>query len=775
MPTLSRSKLIALFAVCGSCAVAQVNSGELWLRVEDPSGAGIHASVELKSEANGYDNSFATDAGGVARIKPLPYGVYMVQIRGDGFSPVSAPVDIHSAVPLNYEIRLKVAPVTTQIKVDEAAILLDPDNPASTMQIGKQQIEKRLSSLPGRSVQDLVNSQPGWLYEGNAVLHPRGSEYQTQLVIDGIPLTDNRSPSFGPEIEADSADSMTIYTAGIPAEYGRKMGGVVEINTKRLTDPGLHGNATLFGGSYDTASGFADLQYMRGKNTVGGSASGAMTSHYLNPVVPENYTNDGTTGDFAGRYELTPTENDRLSLQVRHELARYEIPNEIVQQEAGQLQNGDNFETMGTASYQHVFSPNMVGNLAGMVRDNSSDLSSNDRSTPIIVSLHNSFREGYFKGTISVSHGRHEWKAGVESDNIFLHENYYDSVTDAGQFDPSTPSTFSFIGNRPDLEQSAFIEDMMRLGQWTVSAGLRWDHYQLLLNQNHFSPRLAISRYFASAGLVAHVSYDNVFQTPSFENILLSSSPTVAALNSSFLRLPVQPSTGNYYEGGISKAALNRLRLDVNVFRRDERDYADDNQILNTGVSFPIAFDKAVLYGAEGKLNLVRAGKLSGFISYSYLVGNTWYPVTGGLFLGSDVTQAQTELTGHFPASQDQRNTARARFQYQFTHRLWAAGGADYGSGLPFQFQGTEQEALQQYSQAVVDRVNFARGRVKPNLSVNASLGIDLHTSEKATIRLQADGENLNNRLNLLDFNGLFSRNAIGPSRSYSLRLSTDF
>ena len=48
-----------------------------------------------------------------------------------------------------------------------------------------------------------MNSQPGWLYEGNAVLHPRGSEYQTQFVVDGIPLTDNRSPSFGPEIEAD--------------------------------------------------------------------------------------------------------------------------------------------------------------------------------------------------------------------------------------------------------------------------------------------------------------------------------------------------------------------------------------------------------------------------------------------------------------------------------------------------------------------------------------------------------------------------------------------
>jgi hypothetical protein len=43
------------------------------------------------------------------------------------------------------------------------------------------------------------------------------------------------------------------------------------------------------------------------------------------------------------------------------------------------------------------------------------------------------------------------------------------------------------------------------------------------------------------------------------------------------------------------------------------------------------------------------------------------------------------------------------------------------------------------------------------------------------TIHLQADGENLNNRLNVIDFAGLFSGNAIGPARSYSLRLSTNF
>jgi len=735
----------------------------------------VKAAVRLTSSGSGYSNTFATDASGTASVQRLAYGIYLVSIDQPGFVSVSQPVEIHSAIPVDFTVRLQVAPVTTQVTVNNAATLIDPDRTGSVMQIGSKQIEQRLASLPGRSVQDLVNSQPGWLYEGNAVLHPRGSEYQTQFVIDGIPLTDNRSPGLGPEIEADSADSLNIYTAGIPAEYGRKMGGVIEMNTKRETDQGLHGETVFSGGSYGTVSGYAQAQYLWGKNTFGGSAGGGRSDHYLNPVVPENYTNSGTNGDFSTRYERNFTENDRLILSVRHELARYEVPNELIQQKAGQLQNADNFETIGTAQYQHVFSADMVGNLAGMVRDNATDFYSNPESTPIIVSQHNYFREGYFKGSISVHHRNQEWKAGIESDNNFLNEDYSHIITNPDDFDPSTPQTFSFKGNRPDLEQAAFVEDLIRLGNWTVSAGLRWDHYQLLVNQSHFSPRLAVSRYFQSANLVAHLSYDNVFQTPSSENILLSSSPDVSSLNSDFLRLPVAPSKGNYYEAGITKGFSDKLKLDVNVFRRDEKQFADDDQLFSTGVSFPIAFNKAVIYGAEGKLDLVRWNRLSGFVSYSYMVGNVWYPVTGGLFLGDEAEEAQDQQRGHFPNSQDQRNTVRTRFQYQLARRIWAAAGADYGSGLPFEFQGTEEDALAQYGPRVVDRLNFDRGRIKPMLDINVSLGADLYTTDRMTVHLQADAENLNNRLNVIDFAGLFSGNAIGPERSWFLRLSTNF
>ncbi|HET9283406.1 MAG TPA: TonB-dependent receptor [Candidatus Angelobacter sp.] len=142
---------------------------------------------------------------------------------------------------------------------------------------------------------------------------------------------------------------------------------------------------------------------------------------------------------------------------------------------------------------------------------------------------------------------------------------------------------------------------------------MRWDHYQLLVNRQAFEPRLAVSRYFPSANIIVHVSYDRVFQTPSFENILLSGSTAIESLNpQDFLRLAVEPSQGSYYEAGFSKSFLGKLRLDGNAFRHDVNNFADDDQIQNTTISFPISFRKAVIYGAEGKVDLPNWHKFSG-------------------------------------------------------------------------------------------------------------------------------------------------------------------
>jgi TonB-dependent Receptor Plug Domain len=790
-------RVLGLFLIVVSAMFAQSNSGELRLKVSDPSGLGVKTTVQITSEANHYRNALATDGQGTLDVERLPYGVYQLEIREPGFVSISESIEIRSSIPRDEAIQLKVSQVEQSVVVTSSDTLIDPDQAGSVNQIGTQLIQDRLGGLPGRSIQDLVNSQPGWLYEGNAVLHPRGSEYQTQFVVDGIPLTDNRSPSFGPEIEADDIQSMSIYTAGIPAEYGRKMGGVVEVNTLQDAQDGFHGQVVLSGGSFDSADSFAEGQYVWGKNTLGASASGSMTDHYLNPVVGQNFTNSGTTGDFSVHYARDITSKDRLTVIVRHELARYELPNELVQEAphidpldpslppGSQLQTAGNFETMGIVSYQHTFSSNVVADVRGMVRDNSNDFNSNEYSTPAQVFQHNRFREGYFNGNVTIHHGRHEFKFGVESDNTFLHENLNYVITDPSQFDPDTCASnpeggdtgpgciFAFLAHRPDLEQSAYAQDLIHLDNWTISAGLRWDHYQLLLNRQAVDPRFSISRYVPFADLVLHFSYDRVFQTPSFENILLSSSTAVESLDpENFLRLPVEPSEGNYYEAGLTKVFFKKIKLDANYFRRLVNNYADDDQIDNTTISFPIAFRKAIIYGAEAKVDVPEWHRFSGFASYSYTLGNAWFPVTGGLFLGDN---AVNPTSGHFPDSQDQRNTVRGRVRYQVTPRFWIAGGIQYDTGLPFEFDGDPATVLAEYGQQVLDRINFTRGRIYPSFQVNASAGADVYKSDRLNVKLQVDGQNLSNVLDVIDFGGLFSGNAIGPSRSYSLRLTTAF
>jgi hypothetical protein len=772
--------LLLVFACCAATLQAQSNTGELRLRVRDASGLGVKSAILLVSEAIQFRDVYDSDANGIAVAKHLPFGVYRIHIARDGFATIDDSIEIRSAVAAEYTATLSVAPASTSILVRDEQTLIDPYNPGSSNHIGADTIQDRTTSLPGRSLADLVNSQPGWLYEGNAVLHPRGSEYVTQFVVDGIPLTDNRSPSSGVEIEGDDVQSLTVYTAGFPAEYGRKLGGVVEVETARDTRQGFHGKFVADGGSFATADGYFLGQYSWGKNTFAVSVDGSATDHYLNPPVYQNFTNTGTNSDYSIRYERDLTEKDRVSFVVRHGLSRFEVPNELLQEIAGQRQDRGIFETLGIASYQHTFSANILADFRVMVRDDAQTLNSNPLSTPIMAFQNRGFRESFLKGSVSIHHGRNEWKAGFEGDSTHLHEALNYTITDPSQFDPATPLSFTFPEEqRWDLEQSAFVQDQVRLGKWTVSAGLRWDHYKLLVNQNAFSPRISLARYLPSINTLFHASYDRVFQTPFFDNILLSSSPLVASLDpGTFLRIPVQPSHGNYFEVGATKGFFDQLRLDVNVFDRAMNNYLDDDQLLNTAISFPITFAEANLYGAEAKLEVPHWRGWNGFVSYSYIVGTVHYPVTGGLFLGDDAIAVQTGV-GRFWDSQDQRNTVRARARYEITKRTWAAVGGDYGSGLPTEFDGSDPNAIPnavaQYGQQVVDRINFARDRVRPSLAIEVSAGAEVWRREKLSVNLQGDISDLNNRLNVIDFAGLFSGNAIAPQRSYALRLTTNF
>jgi hypothetical protein len=393
----------------------------------------------------------------------------------------------------------------------------------------------------------------------------------------------------------------------------------------------------------------------------------------------------------------------------------------------------------------------------------------------MIASQDRGYHEEYVKGTVSIHAGMHEIKAGVESDYASIQEALSYLITDPAQFDPGTPPSFNFYGHAADREQGTFVQDALHWKNLTLSGGIRFDRYDLLVNQTGWSPRVGAAIYWPWAKIVFRASYDRIFQTPPFENLLVSSSPAVTTLSDQVLRLPVEPARGSYYQSGFGRAFFGKVRFNGNFFWRSYRNYPDDDLLLNTGVSFPITFARADIYGAEAKLDIQHWGPFSGYASYTNLRGNGYFPVTGGLFIGDDAAQAISAASGVFPVSQEQRNTARARVRYDIGKRVWTALGATYDSGLPIDFEGTYQDAALQYGQAILNRVNFSDNRPHPLFSLNASLGVVLASTEKHHVRLQIDGTNLTNEINVIDFAGLFSGTALGISRSVDARLQFDF
>jgi len=259
------------------------------------------------------------------------------------------------------------------------------------------------------------------------------------------------------------------------------------------------------------------------------------------------------------------------------------------------------------------------------------------------------------------------------------------------------------------------------------------------------------------------------------ENVLLTSADLSDQLGGGAF-IPLRPSRGNFTEAGFNKGLSRRLRFDGTWYYRQVDNFADDSLLLNTGVSFPIAFQQARIHGYEAKIEVPRWGMFSGYVSYSNMVGTGFLPVAGGLFLGDDAAGAVSGM-GSFPITQDQRNSIRARIRIQPQRRVWFAFSSLYNSGLPFEIEGPSNMAFiqQQYGPEILAKVNFESGRVRPSASLDASVGLSLLEADRKTVRVQADVMNLADRLNLINFAGVLSGTAIEPGRNFAVRVNLGF
>jgi hypothetical protein len=164
------------------------------------------------------------------------------------------------------------------------------------------------------------------------------------------------------------------------------------------------------------------------------------------------------------------------------------------------------------------------------------------------------------------------------------------------------------------------------------------------------------------------------------------------------------------------------------------------------------------------------------------MIGHAGSPVTGGLFIeGGEAEELRDEVI-HFPISQDQRNTFAGQIRFAPVRRVWFFGGVRYGSGLPVEFEDDddeeeeeEEEDEQPISQEILDRVNFQRGRVRPNFNLDLSAGLRLWEDDARSLEVQFDLRNATDKLNVINFSGVFSGTALAPGRQFTFQTRLRF
>lgn len=747
--------------------------GDLTVVVRDPSGLPVRAQVKLLSWTSMFRAAQRAGEDGQARFRRIPIGTFGLEVRAQGFETATLRLDVPSEIPVRREVTLELAAVASSVTVEDVAPLLDPGEPAQVLRVGRERLAETPASPLGRGVIDNITDLPGWLLEANAVLHPRGSEYDTQYVLDGVPVYDNRSIGFVPAFAIDELESIQVSTAGVPAEFGRRLGGVVELFPRRSPQLGRQSEVQFRSGTFSTVQGAASTHRQAERFAYSLGARAGHTDRYLDPPSLENFTNKASLAGFFARWEQDFSDRDRLTLYARSNRVDFLVPNDLAQQAAGQRQDRRGAETTGQAHYQRTLSSSWLFAARGMARDVDASLWSNPLATPVWVEQNRGIREAVGSTALTWQGEGQTVKLGGDVRTANVREQF--RFAEAVRF---PEIDVDFRARARSTEGSFFVQDQIRLGALSVNAGLRFDGYDFLVSDSAFSPRLAASYSWEDAGLQVRAAYDRMFQTPPLENLLLSSSVGALDFDSVADVIPVPPSRGDFYEVGVRKTLGDVLRLDVTHYWRELDEYFDDDVFLNTGIGFPITFAQASIEGTEVRLEMPRWGRLSSFASWSNMHGVASSPVTGGLFVEGGEAEDLRDVATELPITQDQRNTASAMLRYEWHSRLATSLRARYGSGLPVEIEDDGEGGVatsNPIAQAILRRVNFARGRVRPNFSLDFSADATVWREGNRSLRLQLDAINLANRLNVINFSGLFSGTALAPTRMVSVDLRAQF
>ncbi|HYY58390.1 MAG TPA: carboxypeptidase regulatory-like domain-containing protein, partial [Pyrinomonadaceae bacterium] len=306
---------LLLFLPLFTClpAGAQTRIGTVQGTVKDPNGALVSgASVILTQGVTGYQQTAQTDAQGSFKLVNIPFNSYTVRVVAEGFEATEQHIDMESAVPLNLDVNLSVGATNVTVTVEADADHAEHDKISTDTDITQSLIERQAGAAPSRGIEAIVASAPGLAPDDNGRLHPRGSESQVQYVVDGIPITENLSAIFSTSLDARTLRTVEVMTGGIPAEFGDKLGAVVNVNTRSGLETPTQGGLTFSGGSFSTGEIGADFSTRTGKFGFLTNLTASTSQRFLDPPTIDNFHNFGRTGKGFFRLDYQFDQNNSL-------------------------------------------------------------------------------------------------------------------------------------------------------------------------------------------------------------------------------------------------------------------------------------------------------------------------------------------------------------------------------------------------------------------------------------------------------------------------------
>ena len=581
---------------------------------------------------------------------------------------------------------------------------------AVTYTVGQNQIQ----NIPGGSnapFQQVLLRAPGVVEDSFGQVHLRGEHSNLTYRVNGVLLPNSivSLAGFGGEVETHAVQSVTLIDGSLPAQFGFRTAGIVDITTKSGATLD-HNEVGIYGGSYNTLLPSLVIGGHKGNFDYFVAGSYRQTSLGIeNPTGSNDALHDwATQGRAFGYFAWQLDDTSRLSILLNGSYGHFEIPDQAGTPPAFMLDNITNANSANinekqveqdyysVVSYQKTidrFSFLVAGfsryGLINFTPDPTNDLI----FSGVASATTNSFWTNglQFDGSY-VLDDEHTVRFGLLSDytSEILNTNSLTFPVDAmGAQTSNSPIQIINNGGNWGYETGIYMQDEWKLAKpLTLNYGLRYDRFDSSFDQeDQVSPRVNLV-WRATKATTVHAGYARYFQPPPVQFLnqaAVNSFANTSNAPENFLNSPNKVERSNYYDFGVSQQVTPAWQVTADTFYKAAKPLLDSGQFGNAIVFAPFNYQQGKDYGAELSTTFKEGG-------FSFFGNFAWVNAQGKAINSSQYLIGNDELAfiskNFIYLDHDSTYTASTGVSYAWrNNRVYA--DFLYGSGLRSGFANT--------------------------------------------------------------------------------------